>query len=66
MKNNSVILSGGRLSTFRHNGSGEISVEAIYGNRITIAVDGSVTVLTTRGTIIRIDADGKVSEHLKT
>jgi hypothetical protein len=65
MKNNSVILSGGRLSTFRHNGSGEISVEAIYGNRVTIAVDGSVTILTTRGTVIRVSADGKVSEHLK-
>ena len=65
MKNNSVILSGGRLSTFRHNGSGEISVEAIYGNRVTIAVDGSVTILTPRGTVIRVDADGKISEHLK-
>ena len=61
----SVILSGGRLTTFRDNATGAIRVEAIYGNVVRIDVDGGVIIQTTRGTVIVITRDGQVSERLK-
>jgi hypothetical protein len=57
-----ILLSGGRLTTYRNDASGEIRVETIFGPVIRIAVDGTVTVYTRSGAIIVVAPSGEISE----